>query len=152
MTFFQDLFAPSEHHVWLLGTAAIALLVSLTQAWIVSMIYHLRVGFLRSIFPSPHQLIRSHVDYCIMIGLLCFLFFSTLHLDVKLPNIIVFLTCLGALWNPFPFVFLALEKDVEAKRRNMSGAERALLCVGFLPLTIGFGYTAVLILARTING
>jgi hypothetical protein len=152
MTFFQDLFAPADHHAWLLGAAAIALLISLTQAWTVSMIYYLRVGFLRSIFPSPHQLIRSHVDYCIMIGLLCFLFFSTFHLDVKLPNIIVLLTCLGALWNPFPFVFLALEKDVEAKRRSMSASERVLLCVGFLPLTIGFGYTAILVMIRVVNG
>lgn len=152
MALFGDLFAPSDHHAWLLGTAAFALVVSLTQAWIVSMIYYLRVSFLRAIFPSPHQLIRSHVDYCIMIGLLCFLYFSTTYLEITLPNIIVFLICLGALWNPFPFVFLALEKDVEAKRRNMSAAERALLCIGFLPLTIGFGYTATLILIRVSNG
>lgn len=152
MSILGELFLPSQSHIWLLGTGAIALVISLTQAWIVSLIYYVRVNFLRSIFPSPHQLIRSHVDYCIMIGLLGFLYISTAYLEIILPNIIVFLICLGALWNPFPFVFLAMEKDVEAKRRNMSIGERAMLCIGFLPLTIGFGYTAIRVLARLLAG
>ena len=86
-----------------------------------------------------------------MIGLLGFLYICTVYLEISLPKIILFLACLGALWNPFPFVFLAMEKDVEQKRRNMSVAERAFICVGFLPLTIGFGYTAIMVLMRLLS-
>lgn len=152
MTVFSDLLSPTDTHNWLLGTGALALIISLTQAWIVSLIYYVRVDFLKQVFPSPHQLIRSHVDYCIMIGLLGFLYVCTLYLDISLPKIIVFLACLGALWNPFPFVFLAMEKDVEKKRRSMSVLERAFVMIGFLPLTIGFGYTAIMVLIRLLNG
>jgi hypothetical protein len=146
MNVFSDLLSPADTHNWLLVTGALALIISLAQAWIVSLIYYVRVGFLKKIFPSPHQLIRSHVDYCIMIGLLGFLYVCTIYLEISLPKIILFLACLGALWNPFPFVFLAMEKDVEQKRRNMSVRERAFICIGFLPLTIGFGYTAIVVL------
>lgn len=146
MNVFSDLLSPADTHNWLLVTGALALIISLAQAWIVSLIYYVRVGFLKKIFPSPHQLIRSHVDYCIMIGLLGFLYVCTVYLEISLPKIILFLACLGALWNPFPFVFLAMEKDVEQKRRNMSVGERAFICIGFLPLTIGFGYTAIVVL------
>ena len=148
----SDLFSPANTPNWLLCTGAVALIISLTQAWIVSLIYYVRVGFLKKIFPSPHQLIRSHVDYCIMIGLLGFLYVCIVYLDISLPKIIMILACLGALWNPFPFVFLAMEKDVEAKRKSMSTWERAFVCVGFLPLTIGFGYIAIVVLMRLWGG
>lgn len=140
----------SSGHVWLLGTAAFVLIVSLLEAWTVSLIYYLRVEFLRKIFPSPHQLIRSHVDYCIMAGLLGLFYVATQALGIVLPTVIVVLICVGAVYNPFPFVLIAMQPDPEAGRKNMTRGTGLMVCFGFLPVTIGFGYTAFAILAKLL--
>jgi len=150
MTLVETATAASPNHIWLLTTAAVIMVISLTEAWIVSLIYYLRVGFLRSMFPSPHQLIRSHVDYLIMAALLGFFYISTQAVGITLPNIILVLICLGALYNPFPFIFMAMQADVGAARKNMSRTTGLVICIGFLPVTIGFGYTAIAVLSKIL--
>ncbi|MEP2989788.1 MAG: hypothetical protein ABJN65_07215 [Parasphingorhabdus sp.] len=133
---------------WLLATAAIALIISLIEAWIVSLIYYLRVQFLKKIFPSPHQLIRSHVDYCIMAGLLGLFFVSVEAVDIVLPNIILILICVGALYNPAPFILVAMKPEGAESRKDIDLLGGIVICIGFLPVTIGYGYTSFAILAK----
>lgn len=142
---------PSPDATWLLATAAIALIISLAEAWIVSLIYYLRVGFLKRIFPSPHQLIRSHVDYCIMAGLLGLFFVAVQALELELPSLILALICVGALYNPFPFILVAMKPDAEKSKRNMSLTTGIFVCIGFLPVTIGFGYASFAILGKLLS-
>lgn len=151
MSLVETVTAAPPNHMWLLATAAVALVISLIEAWTVSLIYYLRVGFLRSIFPSPHQLIRSHIDYLIMAGLLGLFYISTLAADIVLPNIILFLICFGALYNPFPFILVAMQADPEASRKHMSRSVGLIVCIGFLPVTIGFGYTALAVLFKFLT-
>ncbi len=139
------------HHKWFLVTGAVILLISLVEAWIVSLIYYLKISRLKRLFPSPHQLIRSHVDYCIMAGLLGLFYVSTLALDIALPAFIVFLTCLGAVYNPAPLILMAM-RPAEKARQRIGVKIGVFLCVGFLPVTIGYGYIAIAVIHRAVFG
>lgn len=134
---------------WLLATAAIVIVISLIEAWTVSLIFYLRVKPLKKIFPSPHHLIRSHVDYCIMAGLLGLFYVATKELEIVLPGVIVFLTCLGAIYNPLPLILLAM-KPAEKSKGRLSRTAGIILCIGFLPLTIGYGYIVLAIIEKTL--
>jgi hypothetical protein len=128
---------------WLLITAAIALLISLLEAWLATLIIYGKIGFLKKIFPAPHNLIRSHVDYTIMTALLGFTYFALDHLDIALPKAIIVTLCVGVLYNPFGFVL----KAINPKAGNSDTVlGRVIVCAGFLPATIGFGYSMVAIL------
>lgn len=133
--------------VWMLITAAVALLISLVEAWLATLIIYGKVGFLKKIFPATHNLIRSHVDYTIMTALLGFTYFAIIHLGIDLPKSIIVILCIGVLYNPFGFVIKAIKPD--AGNSDTLGG-KIMVCVGFLPATIGFGYSMIAILAALI--
>ncbi len=124
-------------NTWILFTAAIILIVSLVEAWIVTLIFYGGVGFLRKIFPAPQQLVRSHVDYTIMTALMGISYFTTIHLKLDLPDLIIVLLCVGAIYNPFGFILKAINPSV-GKSDTFMG--KVVVCAGFLPATIGYGY------------
>lgn len=122
---------------WLLATAAIALIISLVEAWIATLIVYGKVEFLKRIFPAPHNLIRSHVDYTIMTALLGFTYFAVLHLGLEIPKIIIVILCVGVIYNPLGFLVKAIKPDAGQSDTFIG---KLAVCLGFLPATIGFGY------------
>jgi hypothetical protein len=132
---------------WLLITAAIALLISLFEAWLATLIIYGKIGFLKKIFPATHNLIRSHVDYTIMTALLGFTYLALEHLHIELPKAIIVILCVGVLYNPFGFVL----KAINPKAGNSDTViGKIIVCAGFLPATIGFGYSMTAILQALI--
>lgn len=125
---------------WLLITAAVALLISLFEAWLATLIIYGKIGFLKKIFPATHNLIRSHVDYTIMTALLGFTYLALDHLHIELPKVIIVILCIGVLYNPFGFVLKAMNPNAGNSDTVMG---RIIVCAGFLPATIGFGYSMV---------
>lgn len=133
---------------YLLITAAICMLVSLGLAWIASLIVYVKVAFLKRIFVAPHQLIRAHIDYLLMMGLLILSFYLIERLSLSIPDSIVIITCIGALYNPFGFIMLAMKP----KMANPETAfEKARVLLGFLPATIGYGYISIMVLASLMS-
>lgn len=134
-------------HSWLLLTAAIALLISLVEAWLATLIIYGKVAFLKRIFPATHNLIRSHVDYTIMTALLGFTYFAIIHLGIELPKPIIVILCIGVLYNPFGFVI----KAINPKAGNSDTFfGKLMVCTGFLPATIGFGYAMIAIILKLV--
>jgi len=131
--------------LWLLATAAGVMLFSLLEAWLATLIVYGKVAFLKKIFPVPHNLIRSHVDYLIMTTLLCVTYFTCLHLAIELPKWLIVTLCFGVIYNPFGFF-------IKAIKPNAGNAEtpfgRVLVCLSFVPTTIGFGYAMVMVLGK----
>ncbi len=121
----------------LLITAAICMLVSLGLAWLASLILYLKIAPLKRIFPATHQLIRAHIDYLLMFGLLVISYFLSTHLELALPAWAIVLLCLGSLYNPFGFIVLAMKPKMANPE---TAAEKARILIGFLPATIGYGY------------
>ena len=93
----------------LLITASVCLIISLALAWLASLILYAKIGFLKQIFKANHQLIRAHIDYLLMMILLVVCFYLIERLQLVIPNGIILLTCLGALYNPFGFIILAIK-------------------------------------------
>lgn len=124
----------------LLITAAICMLISLGLAWLASLILYLKLARLKRIFPATHQLIRAHIDYLLMFGLLVITYFLSTHLELALPVWVIALLCLGSLYNPFGFIILAMKPKM-ANPETI--AEKARILIGFLPATLGYGYVMI---------
>jgi len=132
---------------WLLITAAIAMLISLVEAWLASLIIYGKIGFLKKIFPATHNLIRSHVDYTIMTGLAAVLYFVITHLELQIPNAIIVIFCVGLLYNPAGFIAKAMNPKAGNSDTVLG---RIIVCACFLPATIGFGYIMIAVLNKLL--
>lgn len=123
---------------WLLVVASISVILSLILAWLATLIVYARVKWLKRIFPVSHNLVRAHIDYLMMATLLGVAYFSCVWLSISLPGWVIVLLCYGVLYNPLGFVVQANNPKV-GKSETLIG--RIAVCIGFLPTTIGFGYT-----------
>ena len=132
---------------WLLVTAAGVTLFSLALAWLGSLIIYGKIAALRKVFPATHNIIRCHVDYLIMASLLGLVYFSCLHLGIALPTAVIVILCIGVIYNPIGFLFQAIDPNFG---KSDSVAGRAVVLLGFLPATIGFGYAMIAILGRLL--
>ena len=132
---------------WLLVTAAGVTIFSLLLAWLGSLIIYGKIASLRKVFPATHNLIRCHVDYLIMAALLGLVYFSCLHLAIALPSWIIVILCLGVIYNPIGFLFQAIDPNF-GKSDTVAG--RIAVCLGFIPATLGFAYSMVMILVHLL--
>lgn len=132
---------------WLIMTAAIVLLFSLFEAWLATLIVYGRVTFLKKIFPVPHNLVRSHVDYLIMATLLCVSYFLCLHFNIVLPEWLIAILCFGVIYNPFGFFVQAMNPKI-GKAETTIG--RIAVCTSFVPTTLGFGYVFLTVIAQLV--
>ncbi|SFM32801.1 hypothetical protein [Marinobacter zhejiangensis] len=138
---------PEVGPAWLLLTAAIAMLISLLEAWLATLIIYGKVRWLKKIFPATHNLIRSHVDYTIMTALTGFVYYAIDHLALSIPDAIIVIYCVGVLYNPAGFIAKAINPNMGNSDTVLG---RAMVCIGFLPATIGFGYIMVAIILKLI--
>jgi len=122
---------------WLLVVAAGVLIFSLFEAWLATLIIYGKITWLKKIFPATQNLIRSHVDYIMMTSLLGITYFICLHLNIVLPSSIIILLCIGSIYNPLGFFVKAINPKA-GQSNNIMG--RVMVCVAFLPTTIGFAY------------
>jgi hypothetical protein len=122
---------------WILFTAALVMIISLIEAWLATLIVYGGVHSLKKVFKAPQNLIRSHVDYTIMTALLIVAYFVINHLSLSIPSAVIVLLCAGAIYNPLGFLIKAINPKA-GKSDTVIG--RIMVCLGFLPTTIGFGY------------
>ena len=137
-----------EEMQYLLAVGVICMLFSLALAWLASLIVYVKFRPLKRAFPATHQLIRAHIDYLLMSLLLFVSYFLSEHLSLSLPTFIVALTCIGAIYNPFGFIFLAMKPELANPKTVL---EKTKILIGFLPATIGFGYVMVAVLIAIIE-
>lgn len=132
---------------WLLISAAIMMLIALAEAWLVTLILYAKVGALKKLFPASHNLIRSHVDYTIMTALSGMYYLVVEHLALTIPDWVIVIYCVGVLYNPAGFI----AKAINPKMGNSDSVlGRLLVCLGFVPATLGFGYLSLAILSATL--
>jgi hypothetical protein len=129
---------------WLLVVAAGVMVFSLFEAWLATLIIYGKVKFLKKIFPATHNLIRSHVDYLMMTSLLLVSYFICLHLNIILPKWVIVLLCIGVIYNPFGFFIKAINPKAGQSDTFLG---KVIVCVAFLPTTIGFAYTMCTVIA-----
>lgn len=134
------LLAPFTHPDALLVTGVFAVLLSLALAWLASFIIYGKIAFLKKIFPAPFQLIRAHIDLLMMSFLLGLSHYLIERQGLNIPAWVILLFCVGAIYNPLGFVFLAIKPKLGNPETL---AEKLKIYIGFLPATIGPGYVMV---------
>lgn len=127
--------------------ASICLLIALVEAWVLTAVRYLRWNGIKKIFPNYRDLIRSHIDYLIMSAIVFGVYLVLKELSITPPSWILWLTFIGALYNPFGFILQAMKPDIVGNDL----LSKIGVVVGFLPLSIGLGWCSVEILLATIS-
>jgi hypothetical protein len=134
-------------HLLLVGCATMTL--ALIEAWCLSGIRHLQLDFMRRIFPSYQYLLKSHIDFLLMTGLLFVFYLVLTRLEVTPPGLILLAIGIGSLLNPAGFLALAMKPDLPQTPFSVFGA---IMAGSFVLTTVGYlgaaGFIAQAALAR----
>jgi hypothetical protein len=95
--------------------------------------------FVKRCIPNPQYLLKSHLDFLMMTGLLFIFFLVFEHLRLTPPAAVVVAMSAGSLGNPSGFLALALKPDMSQKPASPFGA---VMLVSFTATTIGYGGAA----------
>ena len=127
--------------------ASICLLIALVEAWVLTAVRYLRWNGIKKIFPNYRDLVRSHIDYLIMSAIVFGVFLVLQELNIRPPVSILWLTFIGALYNPFGFIVQAVKPDIIGNDLF----SKIGVVIGFLPLSIGLGWCCVEIAITSIG-
>lgn len=137
----------SEMHLLPLA-AAICLFMALIEAWFMTMVRYFKLTSVKKLFPGYRDLVKSHIDYLMMASLVFSMYLALVELNIQPPNFILWLVFIGALYNPFGFLLQAIKPDLGDTNTFQAKAGVAL---GFLPLTIGLGWLAIMVIATILH-
>ena len=125
---------------WLIITASICLAISIIEGWFLVLSRFLDI----KIFPGYGYLVKSHIDYIMMSGLLFAIYLILNSLNLTLSNSTIVALTIGALYNPFGFLLQAIKPNIADTDSKII---KAGLLIGFLPAIYGFlgvAYTVIL--------
>jgi len=117
------------------GSACLAL--ALVLAWCLAGVR--ASSFVQRCFPSYPYLLKAHLDFLMMAGLLYLFFLLFEHLRLAPPSLVVASMSVGSLTNPAGFVALALKPDLPQRPTSPFGA---LMVLSFAVSTVGYGGAA----------
>ena len=128
--------------------AAICLFMALVEAWFMTMVRYFKLTSVKKLFPGYGDLVRSHIDYLMMAALVFSMYLVLVELSIQPPIFILWLVFIGALYNPFGFLLQAIKPDLGNTNTFMS---KLGVAIGFLPLSIGLGWSAIMVILTTLN-
>ena len=92
-------------------------------------------AFMKKLFPSHPQLLKAHIDYLLMSGLLMIFYLLFAHFRVSVSPAILVSMGVGSLMNPVGFLVLAIKPDVRQQPTSPFGA---IMAGSFTLTTIGY--------------
>jgi hypothetical protein len=104
--------------------------------------------FVKKWVPNPQYLLKAHLDFLMMTGLLFVFFLLFEHLGLTPPAAIVVAMSLGSLGNPAGFLALALKPELPQRPATPFGA---LMVLSFTATTIGYGGAAWLVAHAVVH-
>jgi hypothetical protein len=119
----------------LVVAGSLSLTITLGLAWCLAGIRYMETGFLKRLFPHYQYLLKSHIDYLLMTGLLMVFFLLFAHFRVSPSPVILVAMCIGSLLNPFGFLVLAMKPNL---RQHPSTPFGAIMAGSFVLTTIGY--------------
>ncbi len=123
----------------LISTGCVLVLISLAEAWLLTLC-RAYPHAMRRFIPNDRDLLRSHIDYILMALLL----FAFALLRPSYPLWIAVPMCIGAFTNPLAFIMTALVPKWHQERPK---AFSAFVLLSFVLTTLGFGGAALLLIA-----
>ena len=128
----------------LAAVGSLCLTLALILAWCLVGVR--TTGFMKRWFPSYQYLLKAHIDYLMMTGLLFVFFLLFAHFRLTPPPLIVVAMSVGSLVNPAAFLALAIKPDLPQRPASVFGAT---VSCGFVLTTIGYG-GAAWVVARAV--
>ena len=119
----------------LVMAGSVSMTITLVQAWCLAGIRYLESGFLKRLFPHYQYLLKSHIDYLLMTGLLMVFFLLFEHFRVSPSPVVLIGMTVGSLLNPFGFLVLAMKPTL---RQHPSTPFGAIMAGSFVLTTIGY--------------
>ena len=119
----------------LVVAGCLALTITLGLAWCLAGMRYLDAGFLKKLFPSYAYLLKAHIDYLLMTGLLLVFFLLFAHFRVSPSPVVLIAMTVGSLLNPFGFLVLAVRPNL---RQHPSTPFGAIMAGSFVLTTIGY--------------
>ena len=118
-----------NHTKLLVVAGSVCLVLTLVLAWCVAGTRS--SGFFKKVFPNYQYLLKAHLDYLMMSGLLLifYLMFAQLHV-VASPVVLVSMG-IGSLMNPLGYLMLSMKPTI----RQSPGSPFGVLMVGSFTLT-----------------
>lgn len=96
-------------------------------------------SFMKTIFPSYQYLLKAHIDYLMMSGLLLVFFLLFAHFHASPPLVIVLSMVTGSLMNPVGFLILAIKPKTNQHPASPFGI---VMACSFTLTTIGYAGAA----------
>ena len=119
----------------LIVAGSLALTVTLGLAWCLAGVRYLSSGFLKKLFPSYQYLLKAHIDFLLMTGLLMVFFLLFAHFQVSPAPLVLIAMCIGSLLNPTGFLALAIKPDLPQRPNSVFGA---IMTCSFVLTTVGY--------------
>lgn len=94
---------------------------------------------MKKIFPNYQYLLKAHIDYLLMTGLLMLFFLLFAHFRVTPSPIVVLAMCIGSVMNPAGFLALAIKPDL---RQDPTSPFGMVMTASFTMTTIGYAGAA----------
>jgi len=94
------------------------------------------IRFVKRCFPNPQYLLKAHLDFLMMTGLLFVFFLVFEHLRLTPPMAIMVAMTVGSMGDPSGFLALALKPDLAQKPTTPFGA---VMVLSFTATTVGYG-------------
>jgi hypothetical protein len=116
---------------------SVCMTLALVLAWCLAGVRSSRV--VKACFPNPQYLLKAHLDFLMMTGLLFVFFLVFEQLRLTPPMTIVVAMSIGSMGNPSGFLALALKPDLPQKPTTPFGA---LMVLSFTATTVGYGGAA----------
>lgn len=119
----------------LVVVGSLCLLVTLALAWCLVGVRS--TAFMKKMCPNDQYLLKAHIDYLLMTGLLMIFFLPFTHFRVSPSPLVVVTMSVGSIVNPLGF--LALKPDL---RQNPTSPFGVVMACSFISTTIGYAGAA----------
>lgn len=116
---------------------SVCMTLALVLAWCLAGVRSSRL--VKRCIPNPQYLLKAHLDFLMMTGLLFVFFLVFEHLRLTPPMAIVAAMSIGSIGNPSGFLALALKPDLPQQPATPFGA---LMVLSFTATTVGYGGAA----------
>src|SRR5258705_10590213 len=103
----------------LVVVGSLCLLITLVLAWCLVGVRS--SAFMKKLFPNYQNLLKAHIDYLLMTGLLMIFFLLFAHFRVSPPLVVVCAMSIGSFMNPVGFIVLAVKPTLRQQPTSPFG-------------------------------
>jgi hypothetical protein len=116
-------------------TGCLCLSIALIEAWCLTAVRYIGIAALKRLFPGDQHLLRSHIDFLLMSGLLFVFYLLFAHLSLVPSRVVLVAMCIGSITNPLGFLALAVSPGLPRTPRSAFGM---IMSASFIVTTVGY--------------